>query len=65
MVFALTLFLVIKKPFGVGIGWPAWLGASACLLLELINLEDILYIASLVWDATLAFVFFDIYLSYT
>lgn len=56
LVFTLTLFLVIVRPFGLGIGWSAWLGAALCLLLGLISVGDVFYIAGIVWDATLAFV---------
>ncbi|MCS6957073.1 MAG: arsenical efflux pump membrane protein ArsB [Aquificaceae bacterium] len=56
LVFSLTLLFVLLRPFGLGIGWSAWLGAVACLLLGLISVKDILYITSLVWDATLAFI---------
>ncbi|WP_340695896.1 arsenic transporter [Hydrogenobacter thermophilus] len=56
-VFILTMISVILKPKGIGIGWSAWAGALACLLLGIISPRDILYITKLVWDATLAFVF--------
>ncbi|RMH09032.1 MAG: arsenical efflux pump membrane protein ArsB [Aquificota bacterium] len=56
-IFAITLFLVITRPKGLGIGWSAWIGALGCLLLGLVSLQDILYITKLVWDATLAFIF--------
>ncbi len=56
-VFLLTLLLVLFRPKGLGIGWSAWLGAGLSLALGLIEPEDVLYIAGLVWDATLAFVF--------
>jgi arsenical pump membrane protein len=56
-IFLLTLLLVLARPWGIGIGWSAWLGAGLALVSGLISPEDILYIARLVWDATLAFVF--------
>ncbi|WP_245810027.1 ArsB/NhaD family transporter [Hydrogenobacter hydrogenophilus] len=37
----------------MGIGYSAWAGAIACLLLGLVDIHDVIYIAGLVWDATL------------
>lgn len=55
-IFLLTLFLVLFRPFGMGIGWSAILGALLCMGFGFISSEDVLYISSVVWDATLAFV---------
>jgi arsenical pump membrane protein len=57
VIFLVTLFLVITKPKKLGIGYSAWVGAIACLLLELVDIHDVIYITSLVWDATLTFIF--------
>jgi Arsenical pump membrane protein. len=56
-IFLLTLFLVIAKPKNLGIGWSAWLGAITCLALGLVSFSDVVYIALLVWDATLPLFF--------
>lgn len=57
LIFFATLVLVITKPKNLGIGYSAWAGALACLLLGLVEIQDIVYIAGLVWDATLTFIF--------
>ena len=38
-IFATTLFLVIKRPKNIGIGYSALIGAAASYALGLINLE--------------------------
>lgn len=56
IIFFVTLLLVITRPLGLGIGWSAWIGAAACLFAGLVTVEDVVYVAGLVWDATLAFI---------
>ncbi|UHL64445.1 arsenic transporter [Paralcaligenes sp. KSB-10] len=51
-IFVGTLFLVIRQPWQIGIGWSALLGAAACLVLGLIHLSDIAEIWRIVWNAT-------------
>lgn len=52
VVFAGTLFLVIRQPRGLGIGWSALGGAAICLALGLIHRSDIAEIWRIVWNAT-------------
>lgn len=51
-IFAGTLFLVVRRPRGLDIGWSALLGAALCLLLGLAHASDLLRIWHIVWNAT-------------
>lgn len=53
---AVVLVLVVWQPRGLSIGWPAAVGAGAALALGIVRLRDVLQVAGVVWDATLAFV---------
>jgi arsenical pump membrane protein len=55
-VFILTLFLVIKKPKGVDIGWSATFGAILSLLFGVVSIDDVYKVVEIVWDPTLAFI---------
>ncbi len=51
-IFIGTLFLVIRQPRGLSIGWSALGGAAICLALGLIHPRDIAEIWHIVWNAT-------------
>ncbi|MHB8254574.1 MAG: arsenic transporter [Acidiferrobacter sp.] len=55
-VFALTLFLVIAQPKGLGIGWGASIGAALALLLGVVRIANIPTVWGIVWNATFTFV---------
>lgn len=55
-IFAITLLLIIVRPFGLQIGTSATLGAATALAVGVVDLGDVLEVASIVWDATLAFI---------
>ncbi|MFN3871295.1 MAG: arsenic transporter, partial [Aquificaceae bacterium] len=55
-IFFVTLFLVIKRPKGLGIGYSALLGALLSVLFGVVSLEDVIRVIHIVWDPTLAFV---------
>ena len=56
IIFLLTLALVIWQPRGVGIGWSAMAGAGSALMLGVVDLQDVLTVWHIVWDATFTFV---------
>jgi len=56
LIFIFTLVLVIWQPRGLGIGWSALLGATAALLLGVVQLSDIPVVWNIVWNATTAFI---------
>ncbi|MBS0423050.1 MAG: arsenic transporter [Proteobacteria bacterium] len=56
LIFIITLALVIWQPRGLGIGWSALLGATAALLLGVIQFSDIPVVWNIVWNATAAFI---------
>lgn len=56
LIFIFTLVLVIWQPRGLGIGWSALLGATAALLLGVVQFNDIPVVWNIVWNATAAFI---------
>lgn len=55
-VFVFTLFLVIRKPYNIGIGYSALIGAAVTLLLGITTIEDVVIVWGIVWNATFTFV---------
>ncbi|PYE47362.1 arsenic transporter [Paenibacillus barcinonensis] len=56
LIFVLTITMVIWQPRGIGIGWSASGGAIVALAAGVVSLNDASDVASIVWNATLAFV---------
>jgi arsenical pump membrane protein len=54
-VFAVTLFLMIKRPFGIRLGYAAGIGAVASLILGTVSLGQAARSFLDIWDAALAF----------
>ena len=54
-IFAVTLFLMIKRPFGLRLGYAAGIGAAASLLLGTVSLGQAAESFLNIWDAALAF----------
>ena len=55
-VFAATLFLVIRRPRNIGIGYIALAGGFVSVLLGLTTLHEIVRVSDIVWNATFTFV---------
>jgi arsenical pump membrane protein len=55
-IFAVTLFLMIKRPFGIRLGYAAGIGAAASLLLGTVSLGQAAESFLNIWDAALAFI---------
>jgi arsenical pump membrane protein len=56
VIFAVTLFLMIKRPFGIRLGYAAGIGAAASLLLGTVSLGQAAQSFLNIWDAALAFI---------
>jgi len=55
LLFFIVLFFIIKKPFNIGIGWTATVGATLALILGVVSIKDVYRVVEIVWDPTLAF----------
>ncbi len=55
-VFLTTLFLMLKRPFHMRLGYAAAIGAAASLLLGTVTLGDAMQSFMDIWDAALAFI---------
>lgn len=55
LIFVITLFLVIKQPRGIGIGYSASLGALLSFIFGSVSFEDVERVVNIVWDPTIAF----------
>lgn len=56
VIFAVTLFLMIKRPRGLRLGYAAGIGALASLLLGTVSFGQALQSLTDIWDAALAFI---------
>jgi arsenical pump membrane protein len=54
-IFIVTLFLMIKRPFGLRLGYAAGIGAAASLLLGTVSLGQAARSFIDIWDAAIAF----------
>ncbi|MGX2971174.1 ArsB/NhaD family transporter [Helicobacter sp. T3_23-1059] len=56
IIFALTLFGILRRPFGFGIWVYSSIGAVATFALGLVELRDLGFIFSLIWDSALTLI---------
>lgn len=56
IIFLVTLFLIIKQPKGLGIGYSAMGMAVVALLTGVVQLEDVGTVWGIIWNATFTFV---------
>lgn len=55
-IFAVTLALVVWRPRGLGVGWPALGGAVATVATGLVGVRELPEVVSIVGNATVAFI---------
>ncbi len=56
VIFAFTIILVTKRPFKLGIGYSAVIGAFATISLGIVGLSQIIEVWNIVWNATFTFI---------
>ncbi|XWN51825.1 arsenic transporter [Anoxybacillus flavithermus] len=56
LIFLVTLVFVIWQPRNLSIGWSACGGALLALLLGVVDVQDVIDVTNIVWNATLAFI---------
>jgi len=56
IIFLLTVYLILARPFNLNTGFAALVGASAALAVGVISLPDVWTVAHIVWDATFALI---------
>ena len=56
LIFLVTLFLIIKQPKGLGIGYSAMGMAVIALLSGVVNLDDVGTVWGIIWNATFTFI---------
>lgn len=55
-IFIVTLILVIRQPKNINIGWTACGGALLALLVGVVDVQDVVSVVHITWNATLLFI---------
>ena len=56
IIFLVTLFLIIKQPKGLGIGYSAMGMAAVALITGVVNFDDVGTVWGIIWNATFTFI---------
>lgn len=56
IIFALTLFGILRRPFGLGVWVYSSVGAVFVLVFKLVSVSDLYFIFSLIWDSSLTLI---------
>lgn len=56
LIFIFTLFLVIRQPKNISLGWFACGGAVLALLVGVVDIKDVFSVVDITWNATLLFI---------